>query len=53
MTDNVDKKFSRLLAIAFTVMKSANMLKTIYDNESFDHNDILDCELSALIFGEH
>ncbi|KAG5339761.1 MMP14 protein, partial [Acromyrmex heyeri] len=47
MTNNVDKKFSRLLAIA-----SANMLKTMYDNESFDRNDILDCELIALIFGE-
>ncbi|KAG5318570.1 D2MP protein, partial [Acromyrmex heyeri] len=52
MTDNVDKKFSRLLAIASTVTKSANVLKTMYDNESFDRNDILDCELIALIFGE-
>ncbi|KYN30337.1 hypothetical protein ALC57_00197 [Trachymyrmex cornetzi] len=53
MTDNVDKKFSRLLAIAFTVTKSANMLKTMYDDESFDRNDILDCELIALVFGEY
>ncbi|KYN16678.1 hypothetical protein ALC57_11068, partial [Trachymyrmex cornetzi] len=53
MTDNVDKKFSRLLAIASTVTKSANMLKTMYDDESFDRNDIIDCELIALIFGEH
>ena len=52
MTDNVDKKFSRLLAIASTVTKSANVLKTMYDNDSFDRNDILDCELIALIFGE-
>ncbi|KAG5312863.1 MMP14 protein, partial [Pseudoatta argentina] len=52
MTDNVDKKCSRLLAIASTVTKSANVLKTMYDNESFDRNDILDCKLIALIFGE-
>ncbi|KAG5338558.1 MMP3 protein, partial [Acromyrmex heyeri] len=52
MTDNVDKKFSRLLAIASTVTKSANVLKTMYDNESFDRNDILDCELIVLIFGD-
>ncbi|KYN26724.1 hypothetical protein ALC57_03891 [Trachymyrmex cornetzi] len=52
MTDNIDKKFSRLLAVASTVTKSANMLKTMYDNESFDRNDILNCELIALVFGE-
>ena len=53
MTDNVDKNFSRLLTIAFTVPKSANMLKTMYDNESLDRNDILNCKLIALVFGEH
>ncbi|KYN18369.1 72 kDa type IV collagenase [Trachymyrmex cornetzi] len=53
MTDNVDKKFSRLLAIASTVTKSANMLEMMYDDESFDRNNILDCELIALVFGEH
>ncbi|KYN13277.1 hypothetical protein ALC57_14540 [Trachymyrmex cornetzi] len=53
MTDNVDTKFSRLLAIASTVTKSTNMLKMMYDDESFDCNNILDCELIALIFGEH
>ncbi|KAG5347991.1 MMP14 protein, partial [Acromyrmex charruanus] len=31
MTDNVDKKFSRFLAIASTVTKSVNVLKTMYE----------------------
>ncbi|KYN17331.1 hypothetical protein ALC57_10386, partial [Trachymyrmex cornetzi] len=53
MIDNVDKKFSRLLTIASTVTKSTNMLKTMYDDESFDRNNILDCELITLVFGEH
>ncbi|KYQ56423.1 hypothetical protein ALC60_04653, partial [Trachymyrmex zeteki] len=51
-TDNVDQKFSRFLDIVSTVTESANMLKTIYDDESFDRNDIIECELIALVFGE-
>ncbi|KYQ47201.1 hypothetical protein ALC60_13784 [Trachymyrmex zeteki] len=52
ITDNVDQKFSRFLDIASTVTESANMLKTMYDDESFDRNDIIECELIALVFGE-
>jgi len=53
MIDNVDKIFSRLLAIASTITESVDMLKTMYDNESFDHNDIIECELIVPVFGEH
>ncbi|KYN01996.1 hypothetical protein ALC62_07213 [Cyphomyrmex costatus] len=51
VTDTIDKKFSRLLNIATNVNDSTKLPRTIYENESFDRNDIIDCELIALIFG--
>ncbi|KYM95154.1 hypothetical protein ALC62_14210 [Cyphomyrmex costatus] len=53
VTDTIDKKFSRLLNIATNVNDSTKLSRTMYENESFDRNDIIDCELIALIFGQN
>lgn len=49
ITDNVDAKLTRFLAIAST--NPANAPTAIRDSEFFDCNDIVDCELAALCFG--
>ncbi|KYN49978.1 hypothetical protein ALC62_00005, partial [Cyphomyrmex costatus] len=51
-TDTINKKYTRLLNIATKVNDSTKIQKTMYESEYFDRNDIIDCELIALIF-EH
>lgn len=51
ITGDVDRKVARLTDVASTVAEPANILKTMYD-KSFDRNDIVGCELIALLFGE-
>ncbi|KYN04637.1 Matrix metalloproteinase-14, partial [Cyphomyrmex costatus] len=51
VSDIINKKYSRLLNTAANVNDSTNIQKTMYENEYFDRNDIIDCELIALIFG--
>lgn len=48
---NVDNKLTRFLEIAANVTDPASIPMAIRDSESFDRNDLIDCELQALLFG--
>lgn len=52
LTAHVDNKLTRFLDIAAGAHDSALIPTMIRDNENFDRNDIVDCELQALLFGE-
>ena len=47
---NVNQKMKRFLEIASTVTEPAKIPKTIRESDSYDRNDIIDCELAALCF---
>ena len=51
ITGNVDAKLSRFIEIASNVNDRTNIQRAIREHESFDRNDIIDCELAALYFG--
>jgi hypothetical protein len=47
---SVDNKLSLFLEIAANVKDPVRIPMVIRDSESFDRNDLIDCELQALIF---
>ncbi|XP_024882775.1 uncharacterized protein LOC112461672 [Temnothorax curvispinosus] len=49
--DTIDAKLTRFVAIAATVTDPANVPRAIRESEFFDRDDIVDCELVALCFG--
>ena len=51
ITGMIDTKLTRFIAIAATVPDPANVPRAIRESEFFDRNDIIDCELAALCFG--
>ncbi|XP_071579392.1 uncharacterized protein [Temnothorax nylanderi] len=51
ITGMIDAKLTRFIAIAATVTDPANVPRAIRESEFFDSNDIVDCELAALCFG--
>ncbi|XP_029680149.1 uncharacterized protein LOC115245806 [Formica exsecta] len=52
LTAHVDNKLTHFLDIAAGAHDSALIPAMIRDNENVDHNDLIDCELQALLFGE-
>lgn len=51
ITGDVDRKLARLKEIVSTVTESAKVMDTIHE-EFLDRNDIVGCELIALLLGE-
>ncbi|KAL6268166.1 hypothetical protein P5V15_001263 [Pogonomyrmex californicus] len=47
----IDAKLARFKDIASTNKDTENISRVIRDNDAFDRNDIIDCELVALFFG--
>ena len=52
LTAYTDNKLARFLDVAASVRDPALVPATIRDSESFDRNELIDCELQALLFGE-
>ncbi|XP_029670042.1 matrix metalloproteinase-24-like [Formica exsecta] len=52
LTGYIDNKLTRFLDIAADVRDRTLIPTAIRDSENFDRNDIIDCELQALLFGE-
>ncbi|XP_029675759.1 uncharacterized protein LOC115243148 [Formica exsecta] len=52
LTGYIDNKLTRFLDIAADVYDRTLIPTAIRDSKNFDRNDIIDCELQALLFGE-
>ncbi|XP_070151870.1 uncharacterized protein [Polyergus mexicanus] len=52
LTTRVDNKLIRFLDIAAGARDKALIPAMIRESDNFDRNDIIDCELQALLFGE-